>query len=64
MPLEVHLAGVKMVGVRTAHPHLHLNPYLCASFLLQLPSLPPPPKKPCGDMEWWQAQAKDAAGSA
>ena len=39
MPLEVHLAGVKMVGVRTAHPHPHLNPHLCASFLL------PPPKK-------------------
>lgn len=35
MPLEVHLAGVKMVGVRSAHPHHHLNPYLCASFLLQ-----------------------------
>lgn len=33
MPLEVHLAGVKMVGVRSAHPHPHLNPHLCASFL-------------------------------
>lgn len=39
MPLEVHLAGVKMVGVRFAHPHPHLNPHLCASFL------PPPPHK-------------------
>lgn len=34
MPLELHLVGVKMVGVRTAHPHPHLNPYLCVSFLL------------------------------
>ncbi len=58
MPLEVHLVGVKMVGVRSAHPHPHLNPYLCASFLL-----PPPQKKSCGDVEWWWAQAKDVAGS-
>ncbi|CAM4708715.1 unnamed protein product [Leuciscus chuanchicus] len=35
MLLEVHLAGVKMVGVRSAHPHPHLNPNLCASFLPQ-----------------------------
>lgn len=52
-----HLVGVKMVGVRSAHPHPHLNPHLCASFLL------PTPPKSCGDVEWWWAQAKDVAGS-
>ena len=40
MPLEVHLLGLKMVGVRSAHPHLHLNPPLCASFLLPPPKIP------------------------
>lgn len=33
MPLEVHLVGVKPVGVWTAHPHPHLNPHLRASYL-------------------------------
>lgn len=44
MPPEIILEGAKMVGVWNAHLHLHLNPYLCASFLL--PPCPAPQKSP------------------